>query len=202
MVENPRGGIHAFLTKSEGGTLFWLLCKQWPLAPNSREWRITRANVARRVTFFSKTAVGECWRVWRVIAKRLGECREFGESTQHGLANVGESGESVQHGLGECRRVWRVRATRLGECRRVWRVRATRLGECWRVWRVRAKRFGECRRVWRVLAKRLGECGEFGESRVFLKTAVLASTRTRQKRRIFGEYSNSPNLPASSHCLL
>ena len=91
--------------------------KQWPLAPNLREWQITRANVARRVTFFSKTAVGECWRVWRVLAKRL------------------------------------------------------------------------------------GECGEFGESRVFLKTAVLASTRTRQKRRVSREYSNSLNSPASSHCL-
>ncbi len=78
---------------------FCVLIKQWPLAPNSREWRITRANVARRVTFFSKTAVGECWRVWRVLAKRLGECCEFGESMQHGLANVGESGESVHHGL-------------------------------------------------------------------------------------------------------
>jgi hypothetical protein len=102
---------------------------------------------------------------------------------------------------------WRVLASLASTCKtawrmlRVWRVHATRLGECWRVWRVRAKRFGECRRVWRVLAKRLGECGEFGESRVFLKTAVLASTRTRQKRRIFGEYSNLPNSPASSHCL-
>jgi hypothetical protein len=39
--------------------------KQWPLAPNSQKWRITRANVSRRVTFLSKMAFGECGRVWR-----------------------------------------------------------------------------------------------------------------------------------------
>jgi hypothetical protein len=88
--------------------------KQWPLAPNLREWQITRANVSRRVTFFSKMAFGECRRVWRVRATRLGECR----------------------------RVWRVRATWLGECWQVWQVRATRLGECLRVWRVRATPLG------------------------------------------------------------
>jgi hypothetical protein len=31
---------------------------------------------------------------------------------------------------------------------------------------------------------------------------ILASTRIRQKWRIFGEYSNSTNLPASGHCLI
>jgi hypothetical protein len=86
----------------------WFWIKQWPLAPNSRDSRVTRANLSRRVTFFSKMAFGECRRVWRVRATRLGECW----------------------------RVWRVRPTRLGECRRVWRVRATRLGECRRVWQV------------------------------------------------------------------
>jgi hypothetical protein len=30
---------------------------------------------------------------------------------------------------------------------------------------------------------------------------ILASTRIRQKWRIFGEYSNSTNSPASGHCL-
>ena len=40
--------------------------KQWPLAPNLRKWRITRANVSRQVTFLSKMAFGECGRVWRV----------------------------------------------------------------------------------------------------------------------------------------
>jgi hypothetical protein len=48
----------------------------------------------------------------------------------------------------------------------------------------------------------LANVGESGESRIFLKTAVLASTRTRQKWRISGEYSNSLNLPASSNCLI
>jgi hypothetical protein len=78
----------------------WKLTKQWPLAPNSRDSRVTRANLSRRVTFFSKTAFGECRRVWRVRATQLGECCQ----------------------------VWRVRATRLGKCWPVWQVRATRLG--------------------------------------------------------------------------
>jgi hypothetical protein len=54
----------------------WVLIKQWPLAPNSRDSLITRANVSRRVTFFSKMAFGECQRVWRVRAKQVGECRQ------------------------------------------------------------------------------------------------------------------------------
>jgi hypothetical protein len=37
---------------------------------------------------------------------------------------------------------------------------------------------------------------------MFLKTAVLASTRTCQKRRFFGEYSNLLNSLASGHCLV
>jgi hypothetical protein len=149
--------------------------KQWPLAPNSRDLLITCANVARRVTFFSKMAFGECRQVWRVRAKQVGKCRQ----------------------------VWRVRATRLGECPLVWRELAKPLDECWlkqdrsfyaqityficikrsslhslklpnspnllnlhktcqtcllQVWRVLAKWFGECRRVWRVRATWLGEC--------------------------------------------
>jgi hypothetical protein len=31
---------------------------------------------------------------------------------------------------------------------------------------------------------------------------ILASTRIRQKWRIFGEYSNLTNSPASGHCLI
>jgi hypothetical protein len=48
----------------------------------------------------------------------------------------------------------------------------------------------------------LANVGESGESCIFPKMAILASTRTRQKRRIFGEYSNSLNSPASGHCLV
>ena len=48
----------------------------------------------------------------------------------------------------------------------------------------------------------LANGGESGESCIFPKMALLASTRTRQKRQIFGEYSNSTNSPASGHCLL
>ena len=47
----------------------------------------------------------------------------------------------------------------------------------------------------------LANVGESGESDTFPKTDVLASTRTRQKRRVPREYSNSLNLPASCHCL-
>jgi hypothetical protein len=57
--------------------LRWASLKQWPLAPNSREWQITRANVARQVTFFSKMAFGECRRVWRV--SHISENSHFGE---------------------------------------------------------------------------------------------------------------------------
>jgi hypothetical protein len=47
------------------------ITKQWPLAPNLRDSHITRANVSRRVTFFSKTCQSACRRVWRVRATRL-----------------------------------------------------------------------------------------------------------------------------------
>jgi hypothetical protein len=65
-----------------------VLTKQWPLAPNLREWQITHANVSRRVTFFPEMAFGECGRVWRVQTKQVGECRQ----------------------------VWQVRAKQVGEC--------------------------------------------------------------------------------------
>jgi hypothetical protein len=42
---------------------------------------------------------------------------------------------------------------------------------------------------------------ESSESERFPKMAILASTRIRQNWRIFGEYLNSTNSPASSHCL-
>ena len=53
---------------------FGVICKQWPLAPNSQDSLITRANVSRRVTFFSKMAFGECRQVWRVLAKQVSKC--------------------------------------------------------------------------------------------------------------------------------
>ncbi len=68
--------------------------KQWPLAPNSWKWRITRANVSNASHIFPEMTFGECGRVWRVRAKQVGECG----------------------------RVWRVLAKVLGECRRVWQV--------------------------------------------------------------------------------
>ena len=55
--------------------LGWVLTKQWPLAPNSPKWRITRANVSN--ASHSLASVGECieCRMYRVRGK--------------GLANVG-----------------------------------------------------------------------------------------------------------------
>ncbi len=78
---------------------FCVLFKQWPLAPNLREWRITRANVARRVTFFSKMAFSNVGESGEYSVNGLANVGEFGESAQHGSANVGESGESAQHSL-------------------------------------------------------------------------------------------------------
>jgi hypothetical protein len=48
---------------------------------------------------------------------------------------------------------------------------------------------------------RLANEGKFSESDQFFKKTLLASTQIRQKWQISGEYSNSLNSPASSHCL-
>ncbi len=90
--------------------------------------------------------------------------------------------------------LWRVSASLASPRNTAWRMS--------QVWRVHATWLGKCRRVWRVLAKQLAECREFGKSRVFLKKAILASTRTRQKWWVFGEYSRSLNSRASCHCLV
>ena len=44
----------------------WTNIKQWPLAPNSRKWRITRANVSNASHIFPEMTFGECRRVWQV----------------------------------------------------------------------------------------------------------------------------------------
>jgi hypothetical protein len=46
--------------------IFCVNHNQWPLAPNSRKWRITRANVWNASHIFPEMTFGECWRVWRV----------------------------------------------------------------------------------------------------------------------------------------
>jgi hypothetical protein len=103
----------------------------------------------------------------------LASVRKSGKSAQHGLANVGEFGESAQHG-----------SANVGES-----------GESARHGSANVGKSGESAR------HGLANVGESGESDTFPKTAVLASTRTRQKRRVSREYSNSLNSPASSHCL-
>jgi hypothetical protein len=66
--------------------MFCKKIKQWPLAPNLWDLLITHANLARRVTFFSKMAFGKCRRVWRVWKMTIfGEC-EFGEYSIKTLA--------------------------------------------------------------------------------------------------------------------
>jgi hypothetical protein len=57
---------------------------------------------------------------------------------------------------------------------------------------------GECIESGESGWRMVGECIESGQ---FSKMAILASTRIRQNWRIFGEYSNSTNSPASGHCL-
>ena len=79
--------------------IFTLQCnetKQWPLAPNSPKWRITRANVSNASHILAN--VGECieCRMYRVRGK--------------GLANVG--------------RMYRVRGKWLANVGRMYRVRA------------------------------------------------------------------------------
>ena len=75
----------------------WVQTKQWPLAPNSPKWRITRANVSRRVTFFSKMANVECEQMYRVRGngwRMSGECIESGENGWRMLGECIESGQS------------------------------------------------------------------------------------------------------------
>jgi hypothetical protein len=48
------------------------LYSRWPLAPDSRKWRITRANVSNASHIFPEMTFGECRRVWRVWRVRHG----------------------------------------------------------------------------------------------------------------------------------
>ncbi len=84
--------------------IVWVEGKQWPLAPNSPKWRITRANVSRRVTFFSKMAFGECERMYRVRGKWLANVGRMYRVRGKWLANVG--------------RMYRVRPKQVGNYRR------------------------------------------------------------------------------------
>jgi hypothetical protein len=71
--------------------------KQWPLAPNLPKWRITRANVSRQVTFFSKMANVECERMYRVRGngwRMSGKCIESGENGWQMSGECIESGQS------------------------------------------------------------------------------------------------------------
>jgi hypothetical protein len=107
----------------------------------------------------------------------LANVGESGEYSVNGLANVGKFGESAQHGLAN--------VGKSGESGKSAQHNLANLSES-----------GESAQ------HGLANVGESGKSRIFLKTAVLASTRTCQKWRISGEYSNLLNLLASSHCLL
>jgi hypothetical protein len=74
----------------------WEIIKQWPLAPNSPKWQITRANVSRQVTFFSKMANVECERMYRVRGngwRMSGECIESGKMVGECRANVSSPGK-------------------------------------------------------------------------------------------------------------
>jgi hypothetical protein len=55
-----------FVRKTNWRLIKNVLTKQWPLAPNSRKWRITRANVSNASHIFPEMTFGECQRVRRV----------------------------------------------------------------------------------------------------------------------------------------
>ncbi len=71
-----------------------VLIKQWPLAPNSHDSLITRANVSRQVTFFQKWPLANVGESGEAEQNRLANVGESGESEQTRLANVGKFGES------------------------------------------------------------------------------------------------------------
>jgi hypothetical protein len=71
-------------------TLSSHLTKQWPLAPNSPKWRITRANVSN--ASHSLANVGECieCRMYRVRGKWLANVGRMYRVRGKWLANVGQ----------------------------------------------------------------------------------------------------------------
>ncbi len=159
--------------------------KQWPLAPNSPKWRITHANVSRRVTFFSKMANVECERMYRVRGKWLANVGGMYRVRGKWLANVG--------------RMYRVRPKQVGKCRR----KQDRSFYAQITYFICIKRsslrslnspnspnsLNSCKsrqtclsRVWRVRAKWLANVGRMYRVRPIFQNGH------------FGEYSNSPKL--------
>ncbi len=153
--------------------MFCKKIKQWPLAPNSWDSLITHANLARRVTFFSKMAFGKCRRVWRVWQMTIfGEC-EFGE---YSIKTLAPSQRTCQ----------------------AWYICAI-LAKLAKLAKYHDKYFGKCE--FGKYSKKLGEFGKSSESQKNSKIVTLASASTRQKWIFFVEYSNSLNLRASGHSL-
>ncbi len=77
--------------------MFLVFTKQWPLAPNSPKWRITRANVSN--ASHSLANVGECieCQMYRVRGKGLANVGRMYRVRGEGLANVGQmSGECIE----------------------------------------------------------------------------------------------------------
>jgi len=54
-----RKSVMYFLNGPLYGYTYYII-KQWLLAPSLQDSRVTHANLARRVPFFSKMAFGEC----------------------------------------------------------------------------------------------------------------------------------------------
>ena len=91
--------------------------KQWPLAPNSPKWRITRANVSNASLILANA--GECivCRMYRVRGKWLANVGRMYRVREKWLANVGECIESGQKGWrmsGECIESGQSRAANVG----------------------------------------------------------------------------------------
>ncbi len=66
-----------------------IFCKQWPLAPNSPKWQITRANVSNASHIFPEMTFGECERMYRVRGKGLANVGRMYRVRGKGLANGG-----------------------------------------------------------------------------------------------------------------
>jgi hypothetical protein len=74
-----------------------VLFKNQPLAPNLRDSLITRANLARRVTFSQKWPLVNVGESGKSVLNGLVSVGESGESVLNGLASVGESGQSCKY---------------------------------------------------------------------------------------------------------
>ena len=184
---------------------FWVFSKQWPLAPNSPKWRITRANVSRRVTFFSKMANVEREQMYRVRGngwQMSGECIESGENGWGMLGGQCRRKQDrlfyIQKKIFLCIKRSSLHSLNLPNSLNLLNSCKFAFCECIESGKSGWRMSGECIESDQNRLANVGKCIKSGQ---FSKMTILASTRIRQKWQIFGEYSNLTNSPASGHCL-